>query len=718
MLVYTGYTFDDVLLVPKHSTVKSRSDVDLSVDLGKDIVLSIPIVSANMKNVTGSKMAAQIASLGGLAILHRFYDHMSSQINDWEKATKLYVGTKKRPNIGVSVGVNGQSRELIDTFLNRKEAPPVICVDVAHGDSVACVETTKYISKNYPDVLLIAGNVATARGANILRNAGADVIKAGVGPGCFIAGTRVLMSNGTYKNIEDITAGDRVINKKGKPVTVTNAFCTGTRRVSKIRHTLSHKPMYATPDHKFWVGDLNTISGSTLKNTGYAKQLDKKSKTVPRQSKYKWKEIKNCRQDCLLLPNNIQFELESYFKIELYKMDGGNGRDGKQKLDVVMEPSYNLGYLFGTFLGDGHAMCAEYGRSKIGSVHWYFGKKEKDIAHKLIAAVQRCISKTPTVKENGNIWQVTLYYKPLADFLFSFGKRANKHLPPEFLINNKDYLQGLFDGLVDSDGHIEQGGRVRFTNTSEQLIELFSIVNYLLTGVLPNQQMRPVSIGGLKNANIKNCNDGYISGVLTTGDKRLTKNFQVAKLLEIQNTNIDLPVYDITVDCDTHSFIANNSIVHNSLCTTRVETGNGVPQLTALEFIRKVNVCKLIADGGVKNTGDVVKALCFSDSVMLGNLLAGTDEAPGDIITTPDGKHYKQYAGSSTHKTSHVEGVVGLVPYKGPVSNVINHLIDGIRSGLSYQGAHNIKELQKDPVFVSISHAGLVESKPHDVLIK
>lgn len=164
-----------------------------------------------------------------------------------------------------------------------------------------------------------------------------------------------------------------------------------------------------------------------------------------------------------------------------------------------------------------------------------------------------------------------------------------------------------------------------------------------------------------------------------------------------------------------------------ALCSTRIETGCGVPQLTALNDVYQASLnpfnpegkrkFKIIADGGLKNAGDLCKALCFSDAVMLGSLLAGTDEAPGDIMNL-DGKSYKDYEGSSTHKNEHIEGVKALVECKGPVKNVIDHLMAGLRSGCSYQGASNLEELKRDPQFVSISSAGLKESHPHSVIIK
>lgn len=172
-----------------------------------------------------------------------------------------------------------------------------------------------------------------------------------------------------------------------------------------------------------------------------------------------------------------------------------------------------------------------------------------------------------------------------------------------------------------------------------------------------------------------------------------------------------------------------------SLCTTRIETGNGVPQLSALidvaETQRQLNelertrtyphekkrVYRFISDGGIKSAGDVVKALCFADMVMIGNLFAGCEEAPGDRIVI-DGMSYKKYVGSSTHKTNHIEGVAALVPYKGAMTDILTKLVEGLRSGLSYQGSHNLDELKDNPVFIKITNAGLKESHPHDVIIK
>ena len=166
-----------------------------------------------------------------------------------------------------------------------------------------------------------------------------------------------------------------------------------------------------------------------------------------------------------------------------------------------------------------------------------------------------------------------------------------------------------------------------------------------------------------------------------------------------------------------------------SLCTTRIETGNGVPQLTALMDVAKMRLAltmgkpaidrplSIIADGGIKSAGDCVKALCFADMVMAGNIFAGCKEAPGKTHTV-NGMCYKEYVGSSTHKTNHVEGVEAWVPCKGAYQEILTKLLEGIRSGCSYQGVQNLIELKDNPVFIRITNAGLKESHSHDVIIK
>jgi IMP dehydrogenase len=171
-----------------------------------------------------------------------------------------------------------------------------------------------------------------------------------------------------------------------------------------------------------------------------------------------------------------------------------------------------------------------------------------------------------------------------------------------------------------------------------------------------------------------------------------------------------------------------------SICTTRIETGHGVPQLTAiLEAKRAAKEFNktIIADGGIKNSGDIVKALAAgANAVMLGNMLAGCEESPGEIFEH-NGVMYKKYFGSTSSEQKekhfenikndknylkHIEGVSGCVVYKGNLENLIEKLKAGITSGLSYSGAQNILELYSKAKFIAISPAGLRESGSHDLI--
>ena len=174
-----------------------------------------------------------------------------------------------------------------------------------------------------------------------------------------------------------------------------------------------------------------------------------------------------------------------------------------------------------------------------------------------------------------------------------------------------------------------------------------------------------------------------------------------------------------------------------SICTTRVVAGVGVPQITAVNEVYQV--CKeynvrLIADGGIKYSGDIVKAIAAgADVVMLGGLLAGTEEAPGDEVIY-NGRRYKIYQGmgslaamrrgsgdryfqdNNTEPRKLVpEGIEGRVPYKGKLEDVVYQLCGGLRAGMGYCGTKTIEELKLNGKFVRITNAGLIESHPHNV---
>ena len=175
-----------------------------------------------------------------------------------------------------------------------------------------------------------------------------------------------------------------------------------------------------------------------------------------------------------------------------------------------------------------------------------------------------------------------------------------------------------------------------------------------------------------------------------------------------------------------------------SICTTRMVAGVGVPQLTAIIDCTKVakkNSIPIIADGGIKYSGDIAKAIAGGASaVMVGSILAGTDETPGEVFLF-QGRSYKSYRGMGSlgamargsadrYFQAEIEtlklvpeGIEGQVPYKGPAQNVIHQLVGGLKSAMGYTGNININEMQKKCIFKRISNAGLKESHVHDVTI-
>lgn len=617
-------TFDDVLLVPQYSEVTSRKNIDLSSNLTKNIKLKIPLISSNMDTVTEDKMAIAMAMNGGIGIIHRFlgideqvdmvkkvkrYKNYSIKnpytikINDKIIIYKKLVkdnNVKSYPVIDSENNLVGMitgrdvlfsiDEEIVETVMtpfckliwsydnitldeayeilkkHRKEKLPLInqdgkltglvtikdllnyknnlniitfddkgrlrvgaavgikpedltrcqklieaevdilVVDVAHGHSILCGNMVKEIKKKFPQIEVIAGNVATAEGTKYLIDSGADAIKVNIGEGCLVSDTKILMSNGSYKKIIEIQQNDYIINMNGQPVQVKHVICTGKKQTIGIKTNSWDEWTYVTPDHKF------------LTYNNYKKIIE-------------WMPIGEI--DChdknifCLLPNNINFN-----------------------------------------------------------------KKNMKIVEKFI-----CFN----------------------------------------LIKKKPY-----------------------------------------------------------------------------------------KLMN---------VYDLEVDCSTHSFIANNSIVHNSICTTRIMTGCGVPQLTALiDCVKEANKygIPIISDGGNGGKiGNIVKALATGAStVMLGNFLAGTDESPGKILVK-DNKKVKYIRGMSGYganlsrkqlidkKDDLVdvvpEGVDAYVPYKGSVKEILFQICGGMRSGLSYCGCNELKNLPIQSKFIRISDAGRRTSDYHGV---
>ena len=226
---------------------------------------------------------------------------------------------------------------------------------------------------------------------------------------------------------------------------------------------------------------------------------------------------------------------------------------------------------------------------------------------------------------------------------------------------------------------------------------------------------------------------GHSAGVIRK-IKEIRETFPDATLIagNVATAEGTRALFEVGVD------VVKVGIVPGSICTTRVVAGVGVPQVTAIydaATVAREYGKAIIADGGIKYSGDIVKAIAAGGHVvMLGSLLAGTDESPGEFEIY-QGRRFKTYRGmgslaamengssdryfqSKNEANKRVpEGIEGRVAYKGAVSDIIYQMIGGLRSGMGYVGAHNLEELRENTQFIRMSGAGLRESHPHDVQI-
>lgn len=666
-----SYTYQDIGLVPRdRSSVDSRNRVLTNVQF-MGMNLDMPILLAPMETVVNAHVATTVyRDLGGLAILPRLKSlvHTAAMVS----STVEVCGE----NTVVSIPAKDWE-PWADYFLGEMGINKV-CIDVANGFTRLVENTVLALKSTFPSVKIITGNIASIEGYKFLANLGVDAVRVGIGGGCFAAGTRVLMSNGFYKNIQDIKPGDRVINKDGMPVTVKRAWKTGTRKVIEYKNSCFYKPTICTPDHRHWTGSYKDRS-HILKSRGYGEAV----------TQFDWSAAKDLDQEIVLtFPNIVKFEYAEDFTVVLQKCIGGNKPENFiYETDRIAKPDYHLGYIFGTFLGVGHAYSFAYKGSNIGAVHWYFDADEQTTVDKLVKALQESFSLEPSIEKKHNLIQVNLCYKPLADYLTQFGKGIQKHLPEDLLVHNHMYLRGLYDGLTDSNGYTEDK-RNFFSSTSEQLAELFNILTVILKGCPTLGTRQKPRAGNLPNIDINNCNPLLEMKTFANPDvRRKDKYFMTKSTHKIVSYATEIDVYDIEVDCPTHSFIANNAIVHNSVCTTSLATGVGVGQAS---LVREIALYKsglsygpdIIADGGIKNPGDV----CVTgDTLILMKDLTwkkAREVQPGDQIISFDENIQKvKTSGRRYYRTGTVQANTRqdlpcrtILTDKGEVTSSIDHL--------------------------------------------
>lgn len=244
--------FSDVLLLPKRSELSSRSEVDIEREMkfkhSPYVWKGVPIIVSNMDTTGTIEMALKLQEYKIITCLHKYYT--SDDIPDNLNPDYFMLST----------GITDADLERLDSIMNTKKIN-FICVDVANGYSKKFHERVKLIRTKYPEKVIVAGNVVTKELVEeLIINCGVDIVKVGIGSGCFSGNTKVLMADLSQKNIKDIKIGDKVINMNGIPVDVTNVLNQGTKQTVKLYryiNSTTKKETICTPNHRFWVYDKN-----------------------------------------------------------------------------------------------------------------------------------------------------------------------------------------------------------------------------------------------------------------------------------------------------------------------------------------------------------------------------------------------------------------------------------------------------------------------------
>ncbi len=443
------------------------------------------------------------------------------------------------------------------------------------------------------------------------------------------------------------------------------------------------------------------------------------------------------------------FDMSLNLRVNQYLEQVSYERDiSPNKVNRFVKLDENMMKLLGYFIAEGYATGAKNNRQLCFS----FSKNERDYHWEVARLVENVFGypSSAVIEHNTkNSTVVHVYSHIIASFierLLPLGSK-NKRVPVALLEQPDSLLKMFVRAAWNGDGTIKENGRASYKTVSPSLALQMSEILIRL-GFFPsiraektkkaswNTQYR-VSVSGQQYCRFMNA----IFPEKNVKDKPKTMQQVWADeqyiYLTVKSSNKaekETTVYNLEVEED-NSYLANRIAVHN--CTTRVVAGAGVPQITAImECVKGAGGVPVISDGGVKYSGDITKALAAgAGAVMLGSLFAGCEETPGKTVYMNNRK-FKQYRGMGSvgammqgskdrYFQGHIEdekkfvpeGIEGVVPYKGAISEVVFQLTGGVRSGMGLAGCGTVGEMRKKAKLIRITLAGLKESHPHDVNI-
>ncbi|HET9532595.1 MAG TPA: IMP dehydrogenase [Blastocatellia bacterium] len=733
-------------------------------------------------------------------------------VKDIQKAIKYPLAAKDglgRLRVAAAVGAGGDFMERAEELVRARV--DALVIDTAHGHTEGVIDAVKRIKSRFPELDLVAGNIATAEATKDLISAGVDAVKAGMGPGsiCLRGDSLILMADSGVKPIAELQVGEMVVTHRGV-----------ARPVTRTYRRLNHGPMIAlnvggcpdrlhvTPNHEFLAITFDAPEGLRRKNGAkyfFSTQKHNAGLTWVRADRLK-------PQDVLAIPKR-KFAVEARVfdmstVVPHYQADELSVWANKPSRNFNRENYHHLAERFGTtarvigsivtgkrFVADdlgakvdeyldrqgyirfmtpvrlhrfvpldsslmrliGYYLAEGYivGKPNNRQARFAFGAHEQAYAEDVCRLVDSIFGyRGTTVHETRrHALEARVNNHAIARLLESLipsGAR-NKRMP-EFLLNQtRECLRQLLIGALRGDGCLKNPRRIAYKTVSPHLAHQIADV-FMRLGYMPSIQSASndrknwstsyhVRISGSQCARF--AEEFPELGIEYPVDLKVKQDyfadddyFYVAVLSVESEESGEVEVFNLEV-AEDHTYVANRVAVHN--CTTRVVSGAGVPQITAImdcaRAARGTGV-PVVADGGIKYSGDITKAIAAgADSVMIGSLFAGTDESPGEIILF-QGRSFKSYRGmgsisamkqgsrdrygqaGETQMAKLVpEGIEGRVPYKGPLSSLVHQLVGGLRAGMGYCGCRTITELQERARFIRVTSAGLRESHVHDVII-
>ncbi len=686
-----------------------------------------------------------------------------------------------RLRVGAAIGA--AAKEVERARLLVEAGVDVLAVDTAHGHSQGVLDAVARIKATFPEVQLIAGNVSTYEGAQALIERGADAIKVGQGPGsiCFTGDTLITMADNSVKRIDQIEVGEQVRTHAGSARPVSKTY-RNIHRGTLLRLTIAGCPdvLHVTPNHEFLTVRAHERS-STAQQWRRADDLavgdwlaiPKQQFTAAPRSLDLIELLPELEHDASAVWTSSAQRSQRNPPLPLAAMSvGGFGAPlGSRAVNETWHPAIGTATKV-----TGQAVAAVAVRRHIpwdaAMLRWLgyvvaYGHMvgvigQRQLRFKLSAAetarcadIRRLVPRlfgaevTSQQHVSDGVCTITVTAPIVAELMARLLGEGEQRLPAACLDQDQQNLHQFLLGL-GSRLSLQDTGLV-FSTTSvdlaHQLAEIWMRLGYF--AALEREQLAAV-VGAsnyrvvVRGAQLEQLAAELPELELSWADQPTDAvsawadgQWMYVPVLSIATDNDqECPVFNLEVEGE-HTYVANRVAVHN--CTTRVVSGAGMAQITAImECVRAAEQSgvPIIADGGIKYSGDVAKALAAgAHTVMIGGLFAGTDEAPGERILY-QGRSFKSYRGmgsigamqqgssdryfqgNQTNARKLVaEGIEGMVPYKGRLSDTVFQLVGGLRSGMGYVGAHSIDEMRTKARFSRISAAGLAESHPHDVTI-